>query len=70
MDQAICLKLKSPLNEDCTVKVILSKKPASKFHLHLAVTDKRDDRYEWFLESNQLGINEITPLFVMIALRK
>jgi 16S rRNA U1498 N3-methylase RsmE len=52
----------------CTVKVILSKKPASKFHLPLRLPTKKDDRYEWFLESNQLGINEITPLFVMIAL--
>src|SRR3970040_2625032 len=48
-----------------TVKVIsFEKKPASKFHLHLAVAPtKMNDRHEWFLEkATEIGISEITPI--------
>jgi 16S rRNA (uracil1498-N3)-methyltransferase len=57
----------------CTVKVIsFEKKPASKFHLHLAVAPtKMNDRYEWFLEkATEIGINEITPIICDRSERK
>ncbi|MFT5714207.1 MAG: 16S rRNA (uracil1498-N3)-methyltransferase [Flavobacterium sp.] len=57
----------------CTVKVIsFEKKPASKFHLHLAVAPtKMNDRYEWFLEkATEIGVNEITPIICDRSERK
>ncbi|HEY4617448.1 MAG TPA: 16S rRNA (uracil(1498)-N(3))-methyltransferase [Flavobacterium sp.] len=57
----------------CTVKVIsFEKKPASKFHLHLAVAPtKMNDRYEWFLEkATEIGISEITPIICDRSERK
>lgn len=57
----------------CTVKVIsFEKKPAPKFHLHLAVAPtKMNDRYEWFLEkATEIGISEITPIICDRSERK
>jgi 16S rRNA (uracil1498-N3)-methyltransferase len=57
----------------CTVRVIsFEKKPASKFHLHLAVAPtKMNDRYEWFLEkATEIGVNEITPIICDRSERK
>lgn len=57
----------------CTVKVVsFEKKPASRFHLHLAVAPtKMNDRYEWFLEkATEIGINEITPIICDRSERK
>jgi 16S rRNA (uracil1498-N3)-methyltransferase len=57
----------------CTVRVIsFEKKPAPKFHLHLAVAPtKMNDRYEWFLEkATEIGISEITPIICDRSERK
>jgi 16S rRNA (uracil1498-N3)-methyltransferase len=57
----------------CTVKVLsFEKKPAPKFHLHLAVAPtKMNDRYEWFLEkATEIGISEITPIICDRSERK
>jgi 16S rRNA (uracil1498-N3)-methyltransferase len=57
----------------CTVTVIsFEKKPASKFHLHLAVAPtKMNDRYEWFLEkATEIGVSEITPIICDRSERK
>jgi 16S rRNA (uracil1498-N3)-methyltransferase len=57
----------------CTVKVLsFEKKPASKFHLHLAVAPtKINDRYEWFLEkATEIGVSEITPIICDRSERK
>jgi 16S rRNA (uracil1498-N3)-methyltransferase len=57
----------------CTVKVIsFEKKPAPKFHLHLAVAPtKMNDRYEWFLEkATEIGVSEITPIICDRSERK
>ncbi|HJS00622.1 MAG TPA: 16S rRNA (uracil(1498)-N(3))-methyltransferase [Flavobacterium sp.] len=57
----------------CTVKINrFEKKPAPKFHLHLAVAPtKMNDRYEWFLEkATEIGIQEITPIICDRSERK
>ncbi|CAI2768922.1 16S rRNA (uracil(1498)-N(3))-methyltransferase [Flavobacterium collinsii] len=57
----------------CIVEVLsITKSPAPKFKLHLAVAPtKMNDRFEWFLEkATEIGIQEITPVFCDRSERK
>jgi hypothetical protein len=52
------------------LRIISFEETSFKISFASCSTDKMNDRYEWFLESNRIGVNESTPTYLRTVLNE